>query len=308
MPKKDTTQEYKGAVSIYLKQISEIKTLSKEEELQIWNKLEILRENKKQLLDIASLEQLEDLEEEINIHQNKLVKAHLRLVISIAKRYFNSRVPFIDIIDEGNIGLIEAVKRFDYKKGFKFSTYAVWWIKHSIVKAISNRNNIVKLPIHISRLIKEVDMTVKKLSQKLGHEPSLKEIADNMKMSYKTLSSIMLFSHNISSINTYSQNNDNNEGMDYLEDKSSKPPHYDVMMKSLKSSINEVLKSLDKREREVIVSRFGLDGQIPKTLEETGAELNITRERVRQIQIKALKKMSMYGMSSELKIFLLEQE
>ena len=159
MLKKDINQEYEGPVSVYLKQIGEIRRLTKEEELDLWQRLEVCRENRAALEnndDEESLKKIEEIDKEIDSIQHKLVKSNLRLVISIAKRYYNSGVPFIDIIDEGNIGLIEAVKRFEYKKGFKFSTYGVWWIKQSIVKEISSKRHIIRFPMHIARLIKRV--------------------------------------------------------------------------------------------------------------------------------------------------------
>ena len=156
--KKDINEEYKGSVSVYLKQIGEIRRLTKEEELELWQRLEVCRENKNQLIsedEKKYSKEIEEIDKEIDSIQHKLVKSNLRLVISIAKRYYNSGVPFIDIIDEGNIGLIEAVKRFEYRKGFKFSTYGVWWIKQSIVKEISSKRHIIRFPMHIARFEKE---------------------------------------------------------------------------------------------------------------------------------------------------------
>ena len=211
MLKKDINQEYKGPVSVYLKQIGEIRRLTKEEELELWQRLEVCRDKKALLLekDEESKKELEDLEKEIDSIQHKLVKSNLRLVISIAKRYYNSGVPFIDIIDEGNIGLIEAVKRFEYKKGFKFSTYGVWWIKQSIVKEISSKRHIIRFPMHIARLIKKSIQTSKTLTQQLGREPTIDEIAKEMKVDRKTLSYIMIFTQDTASVDSFFKNSDN---------------------------------------------------------------------------------------------------
>lgn len=307
MIKNTTDQEYKGAVGAYLKQIGQMRRLTKEEELELWIELERLKEKKIILEEEKSDSNLiDELEEEIVFIHNKLVKSNLRLVISIAKRYYNSGVPFIDIIDEGNIGLIEAVKRFDYKKGFKFSTYGVWWIKQSIVKAVSSKRHIIRFPMHIARLIKKSIQTTKNLTQKLGREPNIEEIANDMKVDYKTLSSILLFSQDTASMDSFFRDSESSDMSSFIEDKNQPSPQKEVFMESLRNTIDEALKCLDEKERTVIIYRFGLYGQESKTLEETGKELRITRERVRQIQIKATKKMSELGVSKELKNFLWE--
>lgn len=312
MLKKDLNQEYKGPVGVYLKQIGEMKRLSKEEELELWQRLESCREQKNLYKDKSYTDEnekkkeLEEIEEEIVSIQNRLVKSNLRLVISIAKRYYNSGVPFIDIIDEGNIGLIEAVKRFEYRKGFKFSTYGVWWIKQSIVKAISSKRHIIRFPMHIARLIKKSIQTSKSLTQRLGREPTIDEISEEINVDRKTLSSIMMFTQDTASMDSFFKNSDNSDMASFIEDKHQPPPQYEAFMDSLRSAIDEALKNLDEKERSVIISRFGLYGNEIKTLEEAGKDLNITRERVRQIQIKALKKLAGLSVSKELKNFLWE--
>lgn len=310
MLKKDLNQEYKGPVGVYLKQIGDMRRLSKEEELELWQKLEECKYDKVSLSNVKELDEkeknnkIEEIEEEIILIQNRLVKSNLRLVISIAKRYYNSGVPFIDIIDEGNIGLIEAVKRFEYRKGFKFSTYGVWWIKQSIVKAISSKRHIIRFPMHIARLIKKSVQISKNLTQKFGRDPSIEEIAKEMKIDRKTLSSIMIFTQDTASMDSFFRNSENKDMSSFIEDKNQPSPQHGAFMDSLRETIDEALKNLDEKERKVIIARFGLYGNKIKTLEEAGKELNITRERVRQIQIKALKKMSGLSMSKELKNFL----
>lgn len=294
-------EEYKGPVAVYLKQIGEIRRLSKEEELDLWQRLEACREERENLPDEDEKAFL--LDKEIDDIQNKLVKSNLRLVINVAKKYYNSGIPFIDIIDEGNIGLIEAVKRFEYRKGFKFSTYGVWWIKQSIIKEISSKKHIIRFPMHIARLIKKNIQTYRYLSQKLNREPSIEEIAKEMQIDRRVLDSILIFTQKMSSIDSQPKNSDSNIGS-YIEDKRSPFPHQKAFSDSLQEILTEALKSLSEKERIIIILRFGLYGKNPQTLEDVGKELNITRERVRQLQIKALRKLSDIKLSKELKDFL----
>ena len=293
------SEENDGAVASYLKKIGEIPRLSKEEELDLWQRLEACREEREALDENDDKAFL--LDKEIYSIQNKLVKSNLRLVVSVAKRYYSSGIPFIDIIDEGNIGLIEAVKRFEYRKGFKFSTYGVWWIKQRIMKEISSKKHIIRFPMHIAKLIRKNIQISQYLAQKLNREPTLEEISEEMKVDRKTLETIIIFTQKTSSIDggTY----DNNLSS-YIEDKNFPLSHQKVVVDSLKDTITEALKYLDERERKIIIYRFGLYEKEPKTLEDTAKELNITRERVRQIQIKALKKLSDIHLSNELKNFL----
>ncbi|WP_432632012.1 sigma-70 family RNA polymerase sigma factor [Brachyspira sp.] len=296
------SKEYEGPVASYLKKIGEIRRLSKEEELDLWQRLEACREERETLEEDD--ERIFSLDKEIDSIQNKLVKSNLRLVVSVAKKYFNSGIPFIDIIDEGNIGLIEAVKRFEYRKGFKFSTYGVWWIKQSIMKEITSKKYMIRFPMHITRLIKKNIQVSKYLAQKLNREPTTEEIAKEMKIDRKTLDSVMMFNQDMSSIDAFYRDSENININQYIEDKKSPYPHQRAFRESLKETITEALKLLNEKERKIIILRFGLYGKEPKTLEDTGKELNITRERVRQIQIKALKKLSDIDLSKELENFL----
>ncbi len=309
MSKSGPSQEYSnGAVAIYLKQIGNMRRLTKEEELELWKHFDEIKKIKEDLSKNSPTydEEVNKIELEIETIQNKLVKSNLRLVVSIAKRYYNSGIPFIDIIDEGNIGLIEAVRRFDYVKGYKFSTYAVWWIRQRIIKIISIKNNAITLPIYISRIIRNSVQVSRKLNQTLGREPNYNEIADEMKIDRRTFASIMVFSQEISSIDGFftDSNSNSNEIISFIEDKTTVSPHHELINSNLKSIINEALKHLDEKERTVLIARFGLDGSASKTLKETGEQLDLTRERVRQIQIKALKKIRELNLSDELKSFL----
>lgn len=304
-----------GAVGIYLRQIGKLDRLPEEEEYALWERFEKIKTERKALENEKEKETLTEKEftaqmKEMNIAydycKNKLVKSNLRLVISIAKRYYKSGLPFLDIIDEGNIGLIEAIIRFDYTKGFKFSTYASWWIKQSIVKAIASKRHIIRFPMHIARLMKKYTQTVKNLSQKLGREPTLAEAADDMNVNVKTLSSITLFSKEPASMEAPLGDSDDADLSTFLEDKSFGPPDKEAVMMSLRDTIDDVLKELAEKERRVIILRYGLDGNKMRTLEETGTELGITRERVRQIQEKSLKKIRKLKLSKELQGFLFD--
>ena len=298
-------EEYKDTLCIYLKQIGKIRRLSKEEELGLWQRLEACREERESLDEDDG--RAFSLDKEIYSIQNKLVKSNLRLVISVAKRYYNSGIPFIDIIEEGNIGLIEAVKRFEYRKGFKFSTYGVWWIKQSIVKEIYSKKHMIRFPMHITRLIKESVKISRYLTQKLSREPTIEEIAKEVKIDRKILESIMMFTQEILTTSFPYKYSYNSYISSSIEDKNLHFPYQELFMDSLKDTLTEALKYLDEKEKTIIIYRFGLYGNEPKTLEYTGKELNITRERVRQIQIKALKKLANINLSIKLKSFLWDQ-
>ena len=252
----NNNEEYNSPLGIYLKQMGEIRRLSKEEELDLWQRLEACREERAELEE--GCEKAFLLDREIEAIQNKLVKSNLRLVISVAKKYYNSGVPFIDIIDEGNIGLIEAVKRFEYRKGFKFSTYGVWWIKQSIVKEISSKKHIVRFPMHIARLIKKSVQISKYLNQKLNREPTIEEIAKEMKIDRKILSSITMFTRAIyNSDIIYKDSNDDINSYNInsaIEDKDFPFPYQQVFTNSLQETLTEALETLNEKERIVIMT------------------------------------------------------
>lgn len=295
--------ESEGAIGLYLREISSLKRLTDEEELELWKKLEELNKQKASLKDDEQA--TEKIDNRINFVSNKLVKSNLRLVVSMAKRYCNSGIPFIDLIDEGNIGLIESISRYDYKKGFKFSTYAAWWIKQSITKAVASKRDVIRYPMHIARLIKKYMNTSKDLSQKLNRTPLPQEIADEMGINISLLQSISTFSQGTTSIeSSLTVDGKSFNITDFIEDKSYPAPQNKVLTDSLKETIDEALSELTEKERQIIILRFGLNGEKPLKLESTGKELNITRERVRQIQDKTLKKIRKLNLSEELKGFL----
>ncbi len=295
--------ESKGAIGLYLREISTLRRLTEEEELALWKELEELNKQKANSKD--NEEALKKIENRINLTSNKLVKSNLRLVVSMAKRYCSSGIPFIDLIDEGNIGLIESISRYDYKKGFKFSTYAAWWIKQSITKAVASKRDVIRYPMHIARLIKKYMNTSKDLSQRLNRNPLPQEIADEMGINITLLQSISTFAQGTKSIES-SLNIDGKSFniTDFMEDKSYPAPQNKVLSDSLRETIEEALSELTEKERQIIILRFGLNGEKPLKLESTGKELNITRERVRQIQDKTLKKIRNLNLSKELKGFL----
>ncbi len=297
--------ESEGAVGLYLREISALKRLSEEEELDLWKKLEQYNKQKADLKEDDDEKAIASIENRINFVSNQLVKSNLRLVVSMAKRYCSSGIPFIDLIDEGNIGLIESISRFDYKKGFKFSTYAAWWIKQSITKAVASKRDVIRYPMHIARLIKKYVNTSKDLSQKLNRTPLPQEIADEMGINITLLQSISTFAQGTTSIeSSMSVDGKSFNITDFIEDKSYPTPQNKVLADTLKETIEEALSELTEKERQIIILRFGLNGEAPLKLESTGKELNITRERVRQIQEKTLKKIRKLNLSEELKGFL----
>ncbi len=303
--KAHVSYEDEGAIGLYLREISSLKRLSEEEELELWKKLEEYNKQKTSLKDSDDEVAIKKLDNKINFVSNKLVKSNLRLVVSMAKRYYNSGIPFIDLIDEGNIGLIESISRYDYKKGFKFSTYAAWWIKQSITKAVASKRDVIRYPMHIARLIKKYMNVSKDLSQKLNRTPLPQEIADEMGINISLLQSISTFAQGTTSIESSLGTDGKSFNItDFIEDKSYPAPQNKVIADSLKETIDEALSELTEKERQIIILRFGLNGGKPMKLESTGKELNITRERVRQIQDKTLKKIRKLNLSKELKGFL----
>ncbi|MBI4978200.1 MAG: sigma-70 family RNA polymerase sigma factor [Spirochaetes bacterium] len=244
-------------------------------------------------------------ETDIDRCKHILVKSNLRLVVTIAKKYTSSGLPFLDLIDEGNIGLIESILRFDHRKGFKFSTYATWWIKQSILKAIESKKHIIRFPMHIHRMLRRYLETIKALNQKLGRDPSPQEIAQAMGASLKTIASLSIFAKEPTSMET-PLNDDSTDLRNFLEDKQTPSPYEEVFMKSLRRTITEVLDELSEKQRNVVMLRFGLDGSPVRTLEEVGMALNITRERVRQVQKEAFERIKRLKSSEKLKGYLID--
>ena len=266
-------------VRMYLKEIGKVPLLSAEEEIELAKKMEQGDENAKK----------------------RLAEANLRLVVSIAKRYVGRGMLFLDLIQEGNLGLIKAVEKFDYRKGYKFSTYATWWIRQAITRAIADQARTIRIPVHMVETINKLIRVSRQLLQELGREPTPEEIAEEMDMPVDRVREILKISQEPVSLETPIGEEEDSHLGDFIQDDNVPVPADAAAFTLLKEQLVEVLGTLTEREQKVLRLRFGLDDGRARTLEEVGKEFNVTRERIRQIEAKALRKLRHPSRSRKLK-------
>ena len=269
-------------VRMYLKEIGRVPLLSADEE-------------------IALAKRMEAGDEEA---QKELAEANLRLVVSIAKRYVGRGMLFLDLIQEGNLGLIKAVEKFDYNKGYKFSTYATWWIRQAITRAIADQARTIRIPVHMVETINKLIRVSRQLLQQLGREPAPEEIAEAMEISVERVREIMKIAQEPVSLETLIGEEEDSHLGDFIEDQDAPAPAEAASFMLLKEQLEEVLDTLTEREERVLRLRFGLDDGRARTLEEVGQNFGVTRERIRQIEAKALRKLRHPSRSRKLKDFL----
>ncbi|WP_207543829.1 RNA polymerase sigma factor RpoD [Desulfofundulus sp. TPOSR] len=269
-------------VRMYLKEIGRIPLLTPEEEIELAKRMEQGDEEAKR----------------------RLAEANLRLVVSIAKRYVGRGMLFLDLIQEGNLGLIKAVEKFDYRKGYKFSTYATWWIRQAITRAIADQARTIRIPVHMVETINKLIRVSRQLLQELGREPTPEEIAKEMGISEEKVREIMKIAQEPVSLETPIGEEEDSHLGDFIEDQDARAPAEEASYTLLREQLEEVLKTLTDREQKVLRLRFGLDDGRARTLEEVGQKFGVTRERIRQIEAKTLRKLRHPSRSKKLKDYL----
>ena len=298
-------------VRMYLKEIGKVPLLAPDEEIELAQKMsagnlakEQLEEAEEGSLSPEDQAELKKLAKSGDAAKQKLAEANLRLVVSIAKRYVGRGMLFLDLIQEGNLGLIKAVEKFDYTKGYKFSTYATWWIRQAITRAIADQARTIRIPVHMVETINKVIRVSRQLLQELGHDPSPDEIAEEMNMPVEKVREILKIAQEPVSLETPIGEEEDSHLGDFIEDDTASEPSEAASFTLLKEQLVDVLSTLTPREEKVLKLRFGIEDGRTRTLEEVGKEFNVTRERIRQIEAKALRKLRHPSRSKKLKDFL----
>ena len=300
-----------------MREIGRVPLLDAEGEVRLAKKIEAGLKAEIQLAELAANGQLETLgfaerrgldaaKKAGDLAKCDLTNANLRLVVSIAKRYTGRGMTLLDLIQEGNLGLMRAVERFDHSKGFKFSTYATWWIRQAISRAIADQARTIRIPVHMVEIIQKVTRTQREMLQELGREPTIDEVAERVEMSAHRVREIQRLAYDPVSLESPVGEDDGSTLGDFIEDASAVAPADAAMKQLLNEAVEMALDGLSDREQEVVRARFGLTSGDPKTLEQVGKEFNVTRERIRQIETKTLAKLRHPQRSQKLKEYLEE--
>ncbi|MDR0905581.1 MAG: RNA polymerase sigma factor RpoD [Oscillospiraceae bacterium] len=290
-------------VRMYLKEIGKVNLLTADEEIELAKKMGELPEPFEEG-DEAGQKRYEAVMRRVESAKQRMAEANLRLVVSIAKRYVGRGMLFLDLIQEGNLGLIKAVDKFDYEKGYKFSTYATWWIRQAITRAIADQARTIRIPVHMVETINKVMRISRQLLQELGHDPTPEEIAEDMNMPVEKIREILKLAQEPVSLETPIGEEEDSHLGDFIPDEDASEPAEAATFTLLREQLAEVLRTLTPREEKVLRLRFGIEDGRTRTLEEVGREFNVTRERIRQIEAKALRKLKHPSRSKKLKDFL----
>ena len=296
-------------LAVYFRQIAKFPLLTLQEERSIG---EMIVRARQQIRDLENNpgccpqgknyhSEMKILSESLLYHKNQMINSNLRLVVSIAKNYQHRGLSLLDLIDEGNIGLIEAVERFDYTRGCRFSTYGTWWIRQAIIKSIADKGRVIRIPIHMLNTIKKCYFVAKHLTQDLGRDPSENELSEYLGLPLSRVKEIIKYSQETTSLDTIVDDGNHTRLADLIKDDTLAEPFELAFSMTIQETMGDILSNLSEREMKIIQLRFGLCGDSPLTLEETGKLLGITRERVRQIQEKATYKLSRFRELTELK-------
>jgi len=303
-------------VKTYLREIGKVHLLTKEEEVELAMAMEAGLEAAERLdharlseehgMDLLSKEDKLELEKLVSTGEaarERLTVSNLRLVVSIAKRYMNRGLSFLDLIQEGNMGLMKAVEKFDYSRGYKFSTYATWWIRQAITRAIADQSRTIRVPVHMIETVRELNRVKREYIQAHGAAPTLEDLSNLTGMSIDKIKKVENVSQFTASLERPIGEEDEDTLGDFIEDPSAPSPTKETFRMFLKEQLNQALDQLDEREREILKLRYGLDDDHPRTLKDVSLKFNITRERVRQIEIKAIEKLKHPSRRAELKRF-----